>query len=82
MQRKAVARLQAEVTKCEERVAKLEELREKIENRLIDPDLYEPINRDKLRVLQGKAREINDGLARAEKLWMKAAEELEIAKAQ
>ena len=82
VQRKAVAPLQAEVTKCEARVAKLEELKEKIENRLIDPDLYEPINRDKLRVLQGKAREINDGLARAEELWMKAAEELEMAKAE
>ena len=80
--RKAVAPLQAEVTKCEARVAKLEELKEKIGNRLIDPDLYEPINRDKLRVLQGKAREINDGLTRAEELWIKAAEELEMAKTQ
>lgn len=82
VQRKAVAPLQAEVAKCEARVGKLEELKEKIEERLIDPDLYEPVNRDKLRVLQGKAREINDGLKRAEELWMKAAEELEEAKAQ
>lgn len=82
VQRKAIAPLQAEVTKCEARVGKLEELKEKIEERLIDPDLYEPVNRDKLRVLQGKAREINDGLKRAEELWVKAAEELEEAKAQ
>jgi ATP-binding cassette subfamily F protein 3 len=82
VQRKAVAPLQAEVVKCEARVAKLEELKEKIEKRLIDPDLYEPVNRDKLRVLQGKAREITDGLKRAEELWIKAAEELEVAKAQ
>lgn len=82
VQRKAVAPLQAEVAKCEARVGKLEELKEKIEERLIDPDLYEPVNRDKLRVLQGKAREINDGLKRAEEMWVKAAEELEVAKAQ
>jgi ATP-binding cassette subfamily F protein 3 len=82
VQRKAVAPLQAEVVKCEARVAKLEELKDKIEKRLIDPDLYEPVNRDKLRVLQGKAREITDGLKRAEELWVKAAEELEVAKAQ
>lgn len=82
VQRKAVAPLQAEVAKCEARVGKLEELKEKIEERLIDPDLYEPVNRDKLRVLQGKAREINDGLKRAEEMWVKAAEELEEAKAQ
>ncbi len=82
VQRKAVAPLQAEVAKCEARVGKLEELKEKIEERLIDPDLYEPVNRDKLRVLQGKAREINDGLKRAEEMWVKAAEELEEARAQ
>ncbi len=82
VQRKAVAPLQAEVVKCEARVAKLEELKGKIEKRLIDPDLYEPVNRDKLRVLQGKAREINDGLKRAEAMWVTAAEELEVAKAQ
>ena len=82
VQRKAVAPLQAEVVKCEARVGKLEELKDKIEKRLIDPDLYEPVNRDKLRVLQGKAREINDGLKRAEEMWVTAAEELEVAKAQ
>ncbi|MEJ6707818.1 MAG: ABC-F family ATP-binding cassette domain-containing protein [Amylibacter sp.] len=81
VQRKAVAPLQAEVVKCEARVAKLEELKGKIEKRLIDPDLYEPVNRDKLRVLQGKAREITDGLKRAEAMWVTAAEELEVAKA-
>ncbi|MDG1999188.1 MAG: ABC-F family ATP-binding cassette domain-containing protein, partial [Amylibacter sp.] len=80
--RKAVAPLQAEVIKCEARVTKLEELKSKIEKRLIDPDLYEPVNRDKLRLLQGKAREINDGLVRGEELWMEAVEELEAAKSQ
>ena len=80
--RKAMAPLQAEVIKCEARVTKLEELKSKIEKRLIDPDLYEPVNRDKLRLLQGKAREINDGLVRGEELWMEAVEELEAAKSQ
>jgi ATP-binding cassette subfamily F protein 3 len=77
-----MAPLQAEVIKCEARVTKLEELKSKIEKRLIDPDLYEPVNRDKLRLLQGKAREINDGLVRGEELWMEAVEELEAAKSQ
>ncbi|GGA24680.1 ABC-F family ATP-binding cassette domain-containing protein [Neptunicoccus cionae] len=81
-QRKAIAPLQAEVSKCEARVAKLEELKAKIEERLADPDLYTPVYRDKLMLLQGKAREINDGLKRAEELWMAASEELEGAKAQ
>ncbi|MBR9864838.1 MAG: ABC-F family ATP-binding cassette domain-containing protein [Rhodobacteraceae bacterium] len=81
-QRKAIAPLQAEVSKCEARVAKLEELKAKIEERLADPDLYTPVYRDKLMLLQGKAREINDGLKRAEELWMAASEELELAKSQ
>mgnify|MGYP001628266688 CR=1 FL=1 len=81
-QRKAIAPLQAEVSKCEARVAKLEELKAKIEERLADPDLYTPVYRDKLMLLQGKAREINDGLKRAEELWMVASEELELAKSQ
>lgn len=82
VQRKAIAPLQAEVAKCEARVTKLEELKTKIEERLADPDLYTPVYRDKLMLLQGKAREIKDGLKRAEELWMAASEELELAKSQ
>jgi ATP-binding cassette subfamily F protein 3 len=80
IQRRAVAPLQAEVAKCEARVAKLEELKTKIEQRLADPDLYEPVFRDKLMLLQGKAREIKDGLSRAESMWLEAVEQLEEAK--
>ena len=63
--------------KCEQRVDKLNEMREKVAAKLADPAIYD----DTYGVAewQKKYAEIEDGLARAETLWMTALERLEEA---
>ena len=80
--RKALAPLRAEVSACESRVVKLEEMRAKIDERLADPTLYEKSDGARITELQLKRAEILDGLARAEDLWLKASTKLEEAEAQ
>ncbi len=77
--RKEVAPLRAELKTAEDRVAKLEEMREKIDSRLADPDLYEKGPAEIAR-LQRKRAEIIAGLERAETMWLEAEERLEAAK--
>ncbi len=71
------APLKAEVAKCEARVAKLEEMRDQIDERLANPLLYKLGETDKIETLNRKRAEVVDGLARAEALWMTALERLE-----
>ncbi len=78
--RPKTAALEAEVSKCEIRITKLEEMRDKLDARLGDSSLYEANSAADLAKLQSKRREISDGLARAEKLWIGAVETLEAAK--
>ncbi|MCY1125476.1 ABC-F family ATP-binding cassette domain-containing protein [Frigidibacter sp. RF13] len=73
--REALLALKAEVRKCEERLAKLNEMRDKLAVKLADPALYE--RPDEAVVWQKKYAEVMEGLDRAEDLWMKAAEKLE-----
>ncbi len=73
--------LRSEVRKCEARVAKIEEMREKLATKLADPDLYEDARAGELATWQKKYAEVMDGLDRAEALWMAAAEQLEQAEA-
>ena len=77
--RNEVAPLKAEVAKCEARVAKLEEMREAIDGRLSNPLLYARGDADAIEALHKKRAEVEDGLARAEALWMAALERLESA---
>ncbi|WP_424931595.1 ABC-F family ATP-binding cassette domain-containing protein [Amaricoccus macauensis] len=77
--RNEIAPLRAEVAKCEARVSKLEEMRETIDARLANPLTYDRGDTDKLAQLQKKRAEVEDGLARAEALWMAALEKLERA---
>jgi ATP-binding cassette, subfamily F, member 3 len=77
--RSEVAPLRAEVSKCESRVVKLEEMRDTIDARLANPLIYDRGDTEKIATLQKKRAEVVDGLARAEALWMAALERLEAA---
>ncbi len=75
--RDTILALRNDVKKCEQRVDKLNEMRERVAAKLADPAVYE----DTYGVAewQKKFAEIEDGLARAETLWMSALERLENA---
>lgn len=77
--REALQALRSEIRKCEERVAKLNEMRDKLAVKLADPELYE--RPGEAVVWQKKYAEVMEGLDRAEEMWMKAAEKLELAQA-
>jgi ATP-binding cassette subfamily F protein 3 len=79
--RDEVAALRAEVRRCEERLAKIEEMRSRLAQRLADPALYEGERRDELAVWNRKYAEVMEGLARAESLWLEAQARLEAAEA-
>jgi ATP-binding cassette subfamily F protein 3 len=72
-----IKELRSEVKKCEARVAKIEEMRDKLATKLADPALYEDGRAGELGTWQKKYAEVMDGLDRAEALWMAAAEKLE-----
>ncbi|MFQ8430573.1 ABC-F family ATP-binding cassette domain-containing protein [Amaricoccus sp. W119] len=75
----ANAPLRAEVSRCEERVRKLEEMREKIDSRLANPILYARSDASEMEQLNRKRAEVLEGLERAEALWLEALERLEAA---
>ena len=76
-----VKELRAEVQRCEARVLKIEGMREQVAEKLANPDLYDDTNARDLAVWNAKYKEIEQGLARAEVLWERAAEALERAEA-
>ena len=77
--REALAELRAEVRRCEARLAKLAEMRDRLAARLADATLYAPERIGEAEVWQRKYAEVMDGLDRAEDLWLKAQERLEAA---
>ena len=77
--REQVMALRAEVRRCEDRVEKLSEMRERLAAKLADPELYEPGRKGDLEVWNRKYAEVMEALDRAEALWMKASETLESA---
>ncbi len=77
--REQVMALRTEVRKCEERVEKLSEMREKLAAKLADPALYQDDRKGDLDVWNRKYAEVMDALDRAEAMWMKASETLEKA---
>ena len=76
--RDQILALRAEVRKCEDRVEKLSEMEEKLQERLNDPDLF-TTKKDQAVALQKKYAELQEAMARAETLWMEALEKLEQA---
>ncbi|MGB5836906.1 MAG: ABC-F family ATP-binding cassette domain-containing protein [Albidovulum sp.] len=79
LSRDAVLALKSDVRKCEERLAKINTMRDKLAKKLADPDLYD--NPGEAVVWQKKYAEVMEAMDRAEALWMKAAERLELAEA-
>ena len=77
--RDAILALRQNVRKCEERVEKLNEMRDRIATKLADPAMYEEQNASQAAVWNKKYSEVMDGLDRAETLWMAALERLEKA---
>jgi len=69
--------LRADVKKSEERIKKLEEMRDKLASILADPELYEDAKRNQLDTWNRKYAEVMEALDRAEALWMQASEKLE-----
>lgn len=74
-----IAALRSTLRKCEARVEKLEEMREKLARKLADPELYDKGREGDLRVWQTKYTELMEGLDRAEELWVKAQDALDKA---
>ena len=77
--RDAILALRSKVRKCEERVEKLNAMRDRLATKLADPSLYETQRKGEIEVWQKKYAEVMDGLERAEALWLSALENLETA---
>ncbi|SDZ97221.1 ABC-F family ATP-binding cassette domain-containing protein [Rubrimonas cliftonensis] len=77
--RRALAPLRAEVSDAEARMEKLADMRAKIDALLADPELYTHPDPKRFETLTQKRAEIENGIARAEALWLAAQERLEAA---
>jgi ATP-binding cassette, subfamily F, member 3 len=77
--RDEILALKAEVRKCEERLEKLNDMRDKLAKKLADPALYEDARKGELATWNGKYAEVMEALDRAEVLWLSAQERLEAA---
>jgi ATP-binding cassette, subfamily F, member 3 len=73
-----LAPLRSDVQRCEDRLAKLEQVLKTVDAQIADPTLYEraPVEMEKW---LKKRAEVEDGLSRAEALWLEAVERLEAA---
>jgi len=77
--RDALLALRADVRKCEERVTKLNDMRDKLAKKLADPALYDEEAGNKAEPWQRKYSEVMNATDRAEAMWMKSLEKLEKA---
>ncbi|WP_371224053.1 ABC-F family ATP-binding cassette domain-containing protein [Roseovarius sp. 2305UL8-3] len=79
LSRDEILTLRQEVRKCEDRVNKLNDMRDKVADKLAQPSMYEEENAAQAAGWNKKYAEVMDGIERAEGLWMKALERLEKA---
>ena len=77
--RDQILALKAEVRKCEDRLTKLNEMRDRLATKLADPALYEDVRKGELETWNKKYAEVMDGLDRAEAMWLNAQEKLDAA---
>ena len=71
--------LKAEVRRCEERMTKLNDMRDKLAKKLADPALYEDARKGELATWNAKYAEVMGALDKAEAMWLSAQEKLEAA---
>ncbi len=79
MSREEILALKAEVRRCEERLTKLNDMRDKLAAKLADPELYEAGRAGELETWNRKYAEVMEALDRAEVLWLAAEGALEAA---
>ena len=79
--RDEILALRAEVRKCEERIAKLEEMHGKLSAKLADPALYDDAKIHELESWNRKFAECEEAMTKAEALWIAAQEALDAAEA-
>jgi ATP-binding cassette subfamily F protein 3 len=77
--RDEILALKAEVRKCEDRLEKLNDMRDKLAKKLADPELYEDARKGELATWNAKYAEVMQALDKAEALWLAAQERLETA---
>ncbi len=77
--RDRILALRAEVRKCEERLGKLNAMRDRLAGKLADPELYDAPRINEAEVWQKKYAEVMEALDRAESLWLDAQDKLEKA---
>jgi ATP-binding cassette subfamily F protein 3 len=81
LSRDEVLLLRSEVRKCEERLEKINDMRDKLAKKLADPALYEAARIGELETWNRKYSEVMEALDRAEAMWLSATEKLEAAQA-
>ncbi|MCX7299589.1 MAG: ABC-F family ATP-binding cassette domain-containing protein [Rhodobacterales bacterium] len=79
--REELMALRAEVRKCEERVEKINDMRDKLATKLADQALYDTKRAGELETWNKKYAEVMEALDRAEAMWVAALEKLEKAQA-
>ena len=75
--REEILALRSEVRKCEDRLTKLNEMRDKLAKKLADPELYEKNRKGEFETWNSKYTELMEALDRAELLWLTASKKLE-----
>ncbi len=77
--RDEISAYRLEVRKSEERLAKLNDMRDKLAKKLADPALYEDARKGELATWNAKYAEVMGALDKAEAMWLTASERLESA---
>ncbi len=77
--REKILELRSEVRRGEERVKKIDAMRDKLAKKLADPELYEDGRQGELETWNKKYGEVMEAADRAEALWLAAMETLEKA---
>ncbi len=80
--RDEVLALRSEVRKCEDRLAKLAEMRAKLQDKLADPALYDEAKKADLAIWTAKFAELEQAESKAEAMWLEAQEKLDAAEAR
>jgi ATP-binding cassette, subfamily F, member 3 len=79
--REELMALRSEVRKCEDRVEKINDMRDKLATKLADQALYDPKRTGELETWNRKYAEVMEALDRAEAMWVAAIEKLDKAQA-